>query len=87
MSFYDAMREGIITRMEQIEPELTRTSEYRAAHCELDSELDSMPADSADRVRETVTRLFDLYSRYFYAAGIQDGQKITGEDFPLQMID
>ena len=86
MSFYDAMRESVFTRLEQIEPALTRSQGYQEGMKALEAELDVLPCEDAERVRDAVTHMFDLYSRFFYAAGMQDGEKITEADFPLRMI-
>ena len=85
MRFYDAMRESVFTRLEQIEPTLTRSREYLEGMKALEAELDALPGEAAERVRDAITHMFDLYSRFFYAAGMQDGVKITGADFPLEI--
>ena len=86
MSFYDAMKQGLFVRLEQIEPTLTRSREYREADMEKEAVLNTLDAETADRLRTSILSLFDLYSRFFYCAGMQDAAKITQDDFPLQMI-
>ena len=85
MNFTEAMKEGVFTRLEQIEPKLTASKVWAERKHDLDAVMNAMDAETYNAVWDLIYPMFDLYSRFFYAAGMQDGMKITGAEFPLEI--
>ena len=90
MDFYEGVTHSLYCRLEdgpELAAPLENGPEYKKSREELLEILNnSLDNESTERAMNAARRLCDLSAQYFYRVGLQDGVRLTAEDFPVRGI-